>query len=75
MVFAETDLHNVIERGNILRDIHRRYIIYQVLKAIKYIHSGNVIHRDLKVIIFLPPGVVVPIDVLFVIELELLRNG
>ncbi|CAH1982152.1 unnamed protein product [Acanthoscelides obtectus] len=44
----ETDLHNVIKRGNILKDIHKRYIMYQLLKAIKYIHSGNVIHRDLK---------------------------
>ncbi|KAG8296980.1 Mitogen-activated protein kinase 15 [Homalodisca vitripennis] len=46
--YMETDLHNIIERGNILRDIHRRYITYQLLKALKYIHSGNVIHRDLK---------------------------
>ncbi|XP_018322946.1 mitogen-activated protein kinase 15 isoform X2 [Agrilus planipennis] len=44
----ETDLHNVIKRGNILKDIHKRYIMYQLLKAIKYIHSGDVIHRDLK---------------------------
>ncbi|CAG5026666.1 unnamed protein product [Parnassius apollo] len=44
----ETDLHNVIKRGNILRDIHKRYIMYQMLKATKYIHSGNVIHRDQK---------------------------
>ncbi|XP_054276561.1 mitogen-activated protein kinase 15 [Macrosteles quadrilineatus] len=46
--YMETDLHNIIEKGNILKDIHRRYIVYQLLKAIKYIHSGNVIHRDLK---------------------------
>nr|CAI5868816.1 unnamed protein product [Callosobruchus analis] len=46
--YMETDLHNVIKRGNILKDIHKRYIMYQLLKAIKYIHSGNVIHRDLK---------------------------
>ncbi|XP_075210842.1 extracellularly regulated kinase 7 [Lycorma delicatula] len=46
--FMETDLHNVIKHGEILRDIHKRYIIYQLLKALKYIHSGNVIHRDLK---------------------------
>jgi mitogen-activated protein kinase 15 len=43
----ETDLHSVI-RANILEDIHKRYIIYQLLKAIKYIHSAKVIHRDLK---------------------------
>ncbi|KAJ8965707.1 hypothetical protein NQ317_003629 [Molorchus minor] len=46
--YMETDLHNVIKRGNILKDIHKRYIMYQLLKAIKYIHSGNVIHRDMK---------------------------
>ena len=44
----DTDLHNVIKRGNILKDIHKRYIIYQLLKATKYMHSGNVIHRDQK---------------------------
>lgn len=46
--YMETDLHNVIKRGNILKDVHKRYVMYQLLKAMKYIHSGNVIHRDLK---------------------------
>ncbi|XP_014487822.1 PREDICTED: putative serine/threonine-protein kinase C05D10.2, partial [Dinoponera quadriceps] len=46
--YMETDLHNVIKRGNILKDIHKIFIMYQLFKAIKYIHSGNVIHRDLK---------------------------
>jgi len=41
---AETDLHNVIKRGNILKDVHKRYIMYQLLKATKYLHFGNVIH-------------------------------
>lgn len=45
--YMETDLHAVI-RANILEDIHKRYIIYQTLKALKYIHSGELIHRDLK---------------------------
>eukprot|EP01121_Diplochlamys_sp_Union-15-3_P010084 TRINITY_DN2794_c0_g1_i1.p1 TRINITY_DN2794_c0_g1~~TRINITY_DN2794_c0_g1_i1.p1 ORF type:complete len:374 (-),score=65.07 TRINITY_DN2794_c0_g1_i1:266-1360(-) len=45
--FMETDLHAVI-RANILEDVHKRYIIYQLLKAIKYMHTGNVLHRDLK---------------------------
>ncbi|XP_065200228.1 extracellular signal-regulated kinase 2-like [Planococcus citri] len=46
--YMEVDLHKVIRKGNILKDIHNRYIIYQILKAIAYIHSANVIHRDLK---------------------------
>ena len=49
MVFSEADLHNVIRKGNILKDTHKRYVMYQLLKAMKYLHSANVIHRDMKV--------------------------
>ena len=45
--FMETDLHAVI-KANILEDIHKRYIIYQTLKCLKYMHSAQVLHRDLK---------------------------
>jgi len=45
--YMETDLHAVI-RANILEDIHKRFIIYQLLKAIKYMHTAQVIHRDMK---------------------------
>ncbi|XP_004940153.4 mitogen-activated protein kinase 15 isoform X2 [Gallus gallus] len=44
----ETDLHAVIKKGNLLKDIHKCYILYQLLRATKFIHSGNVIHRDQK---------------------------
>ncbi|XP_062835886.1 mitogen-activated protein kinase 15 isoform X3 [Anolis carolinensis] len=44
----ETDLHAVIKKGNLLKDIHKCYILYQLLKATKFIHSGDVIHRDQK---------------------------
>lgn len=44
----ESDLHNIIKRGNVLKDLHKRYIMHQLLSALLYIHSGNVIHRDLK---------------------------
>jgi mitogen-activated protein kinase 15 len=45
--FMDTDLHAVI-RANILEDIHKQYIIYQVVKCLKYMHSANLLHRDLK---------------------------
>jgi len=45
--FMETDLHHVI-RAKILEEIHKQYIIYQLLKGLKYIHSAELIHRDLK---------------------------
>jgi len=45
--FMETDLHTVI-RANILEDVHKRFVIYQLLKALKYMHSAFIIHRDLK---------------------------
>ena len=45
--FMETDLHNVI-RANILQEIHKQYIVYQLLKSLKYVHSAELIHRDLK---------------------------
>lgn len=46
--YMDTDLHAVIKKGNLLKDIHKRYVLYQLLKATKYLHSGNVIHRDQK---------------------------
>lgn len=45
--FMETDLHAVI-RANILEEIHKQFIIYQLLKAMKYMHSGDLLHRDIK---------------------------
>eukprot|EP00922_Rhytidocystis_sp_ex-Travisia-forbesii_P014825 GHVS01022175.1.p1 GENE.GHVS01022175.1~~GHVS01022175.1.p1 ORF type:complete len:475 (+),score=51.89 GHVS01022175.1:510-1934(+) len=45
--FMETDLHAVI-RANILEEIHKQYIVYQLLKAIRYMHSGELVHRDMK---------------------------
>ena len=46
--FMETDLHAVI-RANILEDVHKQYIMYQLFKALKYLHSADLIHRDIKV--------------------------
>ncbi len=45
--YMEINLHAVI-RANILEEVHKKYILYQSLKAIKYMHSGNLLHRDMK---------------------------
>lgn len=44
----DTDLNAVIQKGRLLKDIHKRCIFYQLLRATKFIHSGRVIHRDQK---------------------------
>ena len=35
----EADLHNAIGQ-KILKDLHNRYIMYQICKGIKYLHSA-----------------------------------
>lgn len=45
--YMETDLHAVI-RANILEDIHKQFIMYQLFKALKYMHSAELLHRDVK---------------------------
>jgi len=45
--YMESDLHAVI-RANILEEIHKQYIIYQMLKSLKYMHSSQMLHRDIK---------------------------
>jgi len=45
--YMESDLHAVI-RAKILEEIHKQYIIYQLLKSLKFMHSGQMLHRDIK---------------------------
>lgn len=45
--YMETDLHAVV-RANILEDIHKQYVVYQLLKALKFMHSAELLHRDIK---------------------------
>ena len=43
----ESDVH-VVTRGHLLKPVHKRYIMYQLFKSLKYLHSADLIHRDLK---------------------------
>lgn len=45
--FMESDLHAVI-RASILEEVHKQYVVYQILKCMKYMHSAELLHRDLK---------------------------
>eukprot|EP00742_Colponemidia_sp_Colp-10_P002204 GILJ01002356.1.p1 GENE.GILJ01002356.1~~GILJ01002356.1.p1 ORF type:complete len:371 (-),score=65.01 GILJ01002356.1:264-1340(-) len=45
--YMETDLHAVI-RANILEEIHKQYIVYQLLKSLKFMHTAEMLHRDMK---------------------------
>lgn len=49
--YMETDLHAVI-RANILEEVHKQYIMYQLFKSLFYMHSGELLHRDIKVRIY-----------------------
>lgn len=45
--YITADLHSIIRAG-ILVEIHKEYILYQLLSALKYLHSAEILHRDLK---------------------------
>ena len=45
--FMETDLHAVIRAG-ILEAVHKQFVMYQLLRALKYLHSAQLLHRDIK---------------------------
>ena len=38
----------ILLRTPALQDSHKRYIVYQIALAIRYIHRGDAIHRDIK---------------------------
>ncbi|KAI3708436.1 hypothetical protein L2E82_37605 [Cichorium intybus] len=44
----DTDLHQIIRSNQHLVDDHCRYVLYQILRGLKYVHSAHVLHCDLK---------------------------
>lgn len=46
--FVETDLHKLLMTPQYLTIDHVKFLLYQLLCALRYMHSGNVIHRDIK---------------------------
>jgi mitogen-activated protein kinase 15 len=42
-----TDLYHAIYESA-LEEVHRKYILYQLLLGLHYLHSARLVHRDLK---------------------------
>jgi mitogen-activated protein kinase 15 len=47
MEHMSTDLYHAIYESA-LEEVHRKYILYQLLLSLYYLHSARLIHRDLK---------------------------
>ncbi|CAF1110592.1 unnamed protein product [Didymodactylos carnosus] len=48
----DMDLHEIIKQhrkeGNTLTPQHVQFLMYQLVRGVKFIHSANIMHRDLK---------------------------
>lgn len=40
---------SLAEHFLLFQQVHKSYIMYQLLKALKYMHSAELLHRDIKV--------------------------
>jgi mitogen-activated protein kinase 1/3 len=46
--YLPTDLHQVLLSPTYLTGEHIKWLMLDMLKALKYIHSAQIIHRDIK---------------------------
>ncbi|XP_010555593.1 PREDICTED: mitogen-activated protein kinase homolog MMK2-like [Tarenaya hassleriana] len=44
----DVDLSRIIHSKHPLTENHFQYLLYQILRGLKYIHSGDILHLDLK---------------------------
>ena len=45
--FMDADLHHVVKAG-LLGNLHKKYIVFQLFRALRFLHSAGIVHRDLK---------------------------
>lgn len=45
---VEGDLYSIIKSPQKLEENHIKFILYQILRGLKYLESAKVLHRDLK---------------------------
>ena len=43
----QSDLNEILRCEEPLTDEHHQFLLYQLLRGLKYIHSASIIHRDL----------------------------